>query len=225
LPSVELGDTTISYRVVGAPGRRYTYFRFAPDLTLEVLVPSRGRTDVEGQIRAKEDWILKERVRISKSKAVLTDRSLLFGGKMLRLDYRESPADALVPDFDAGVVAVTSSERRGVKELVRRWFLKETSAHVVKRVRELTPLVGRRPTRVDVREMGKWGYCTREGRLSFSWQLAALSDELKDYVILHELTHLVVFDHSTEFRRRLGSVCPQRKRLERELDLVLPYHP
>ena len=71
--------------------------------------------------------------------------------------------------------------------------------------------------------MAKWGYCTKSGRLSFSWQLIALPDRLRVYVILHELTHLLEFNHSAAFRRRLGTVLPDFRDLERELSLFVPY--
>jgi predicted metal-dependent hydrolase len=120
-------------------------------------------------------------------------------------------------------VDVYTDDRRRFKELVRRWFLRETSAYVVRRVAELAPRVGAKPARVDVREMGKWGYCTRGGRLSFSWQLIALPERLREYVVLHELTHLLEFNHSIAFRRRLGAVLPDFHDLEGELDLISPY--
>ena len=78
--------------------------------------------------------------------------------------------------------------------------------------------------RVDVREIGKWGYCTRGGRLSFSWQLIALPERLREYVVLHELTHLSHFDHSPAFKRKLAAYCPDFRDRERELNLVAPYN-
>jgi predicted metal-dependent hydrolase len=120
-------------------------------------------------------------------------------------------------------VNVGTRDRRKLRELVRRWFLKESSAYVVKKVAQMAPRVGVRPTRVDVREIGKWGYCTRGGRLSFSWQLIALPERLREYVVLHELTHLLEFNHSPAFKRRLASTCPDYRDRERELDLIVPY--
>ena len=83
--------------------------------------------------------------------------------------------------------------------------------------------MGVSPSRVDVREIGKWGYCTRGGRLSFSWQLIALPERLREYVVLHELTHLSHFDHSPAFKRKLAAYCPDFRDRERELNLVAPY--
>ncbi len=202
---------------------RYTYFRFRPDQTLEVVVPRGRRVDAQEAIGAKMRWILREQETLAKTKQVLGDDHVMFGGSRLGIRFVESADEGLVYDRDAGEIIVRSSERRGTKEMVRRWFLRETSAYVVKKVSELAPLLGVKPSRVDVREIAQWGYCTRAHRLSFSWQLVALPENLREYVVLHELTHLVEFNHSRAFRSRLSALCPDFRQRERELDAVLPY--
>jgi predicted metal-dependent hydrolase len=209
--------------VVRGTSRRYTYFRFRPNLTLEVVVPRGRRVDVEKALRERSGWLRLEYERMTRTKRVLGEDSVMFEGKIFKVVFIEGDGDALVPDFSSGTVTIHTNERRRLKELVRRWFLRESSAYAVRKVSELAPWLGVRPARVDVREMGKWGYCTREGRLSFSWQLAALPDRLREYVVLHELTHLLEFNHSPAFKRKLAAFCPDFRARERELDLILPY--
>ncbi|MDG6953183.1 MAG: DUF45 domain-containing protein [Nitrososphaerota archaeon] len=223
MPHYILGPNPVEYSVVKGTSNRYTYFRFRPDLTLEVVLP-RGRTvDVEKAIRDKAPWLRREYERMAMTKQILRPDAVMVGGEMLTAVFHDRAGDLLVPDPSRGVVDVYTDDRRRFKELVRRWFLRETSAYVVRKVAELAPRVGAKPARVDVREMGKWGYCTRGGRLSFSWQLIALPERLREYVVLHELTHLLEFNHSTAFRRRLGALLPGFRDLEGELDLISPY--
>ena len=221
--SVNLGSRRIEYSVVRGNSRRYTYFRLLPDLTLEVIVPRGSSVNVEREIRERANWIKREFHRLSRTSHVLTKDGVMFGGVHLKFIRTSDTTDRLIPDFVKGEVLISASDERGTKELVRRWFLKDSSAYVVRRVGELAPLVKVYPSRVDVREIGKWGYCTRTGRLSFSWQLIALPERLRDYVVLHELVHLAEFNHSRRFRERLAAVCPDFRDRERDLDLVIPY--
>ena len=213
----------MEYSVVKGTSRRYTYFRFRPDLTLEVVVPRGRSVDAEKAIKGKTSWLLREYERMSITRQILLDDAVMIGGTMLRAAFHPQAADVLVPDASRMVVDVYTDDPRRFKELVRRWFLSETSAYVVRRVAEFAPRLGVKPAKVDVREMSKWGYCTRGGRLSFSWQLIALPERLRVYVVLHELTHLLEFNHSAAFRARLGAVLPDFRDLEKELDLFLPY--
>jgi predicted metal-dependent hydrolase len=193
-------------------------------MTIEVILP-RGRVvDVEKALRDRSVWLQHEYEKLSKTKDVLGRDSVMFDGRILQVIFSQRSGESLVPDLARGEVVVQSSERKRLKELVRRWFLKESSAYVVRKVAEMAPRLGVRPSRVDVREMGKWGYCTRGGRLSFSWQLIALSEELREYVVLHELTHLLVFNHSSAFKRKLAAVCPDFRNREKELNFVAPYN-
>jgi len=223
MPSIDLGNRRIEYSVIKGTSRSYTYFRFRPDLTLEVVVPRGRPVDVERAIFRKAVEIRREYERAAKTRLVLGQRTVMYDGKALNVVHGGAAAEELVPNLEAGELLVTTTDHRRFKELVRRWFLKESSAYAVKKVKELAPLVGVRASRVDVREIGKWGYCTREGRLTFSWQLIALPEKLREYVVFHELTHLAEFNHSPAFRRRLAAVCPDFRAREKELDLVRPY--
>ena len=223
MPSFELGPRRIEYAIVPGTSRRYTYFRFRDDLTLEVVLPRGRRVDVEKAIAERFPWLRREYERLAKTRRVLTNHEVMYGGRVLKVVFSEGPGDQIEPDVAGGSVAVSTSERRRLRELIRRWFLKESSAYAVRKVSELAPRVGVKPSRVDVREIGKWGYCTSTGRISFSWQLIALPERLREYVVLHELTHLLEFNHSSAFRRRLAAVCPDFREREKELDLVAPY--
>jgi predicted metal-dependent hydrolase len=224
LPHLDVGTRRIEYSVVRGTSRRYTYFRFRPDMTLEVSVPRGRRVDVEAMIKERLPWIDREYARAANAKRILGPDQVMFGGQYLRIVCIEDAKEGLVLSPTADEVVIRASDRRRIRELVRRWFLKETSAYVVKKVRESSPLLGVRPSRVDVREISKWGYCTRGGRISFSWQLIALPERLREYVVFHELTHLVEFNHSPKFKKRLESVCPDFRKRERELAQVVPYH-
>ena len=192
-------------------------------MTLEVVLPRGRAIDVETAISERGAWLRRQYERLSKTRHVLTRDWIMYGGELLKIVY-EGPGEALIPDLERWQVVVHRGDPNHLKELVRRWFLKDSSAYAVRKVAELAPIVGARPRRVDVREIGKWGYCTRDGRLSFSWQLIALPERLREYVVMHELTHLLEFNHSIAFKRKLAIICPDFRARERELDLIVPYH-
>lgn len=223
MPFFDLGSTRIEYTLVNGRSRRYTYFRFRDDLTLEVILPRGKKVDVSRVVGERSAWLRREYDRLSRSVNVLEGDQVMFDGKMLTVVFSKSQDDSILPEPSKGRITLFASSSERIRELVRRWFLAESSTYAVKTVAELSPKLGVRATRVDVREIGKWGYCTREGRLSFSWQLAALPERLREYVVLHELTHLVHFDHSRAFKRKLAAVCPDFRAREKELDLIVPF--
>jgi len=147
----------------------------------------------------------------------------MFDGRLLEIVYEKAvEKEEILPDPEGARVLVRASERPRVRELVRRWFLRETSRYVMKKLADLAPTLPTSYKRADVREIKNWGYCTRTGRLSFSWQLIALPERLREYVILHEVTHLEEFNHSPAFKRKLARICPDYRQREKELDYISP---
>jgi predicted metal-dependent hydrolase len=222
LPALEIHGRRIEYQVIQGRSRRYTYFRFRPDLTLEVVLP-RGRRDAGVAITQRSEWILEKYEEMQKSRRILDEHQVMFDGTFMEFLYQPvQDKEELIPDYGRHTVTVCVNERSRVTELVRRWFLKETSAYVMKKLSELAPYLSPRYRMADVREIKNWGYCTRTGRLSFSWQLIALPERLREYVVMHEVTHLEEFNHSAAFKKKLARLCPDYRQRERELDRVSP---
>jgi len=220
---LEIGGKRIEYQVLRGTSRRYTYFRFRPDLMLEVVLP-RGRLgDAGAAISQRREWILEKYEEMRKSRRILDDERVMFDGTFLEIVHEQGlEKEEILPDLERGTVVVRASDRSRVRELVRRWFLKETSRYVMKKLSDLAATLPAAYKMADVREIKNWGYCTRSGRLSFSWQLIALPEPLREYVILHELTHLEEFNHSPAFKRKLAKVCPDYRQREKELDYISP---
>ena len=77
------------------------------------------------------------------------------------------------------------------------------------RLMELAAEHGHRVSGVTVRDQrSRWGSCSRSGRISLNWRLVQVPPSVRDYVLLHELTHLSVSNHSPRFWRTIEAVCP-----------------
>lgn len=63
----------------------------------------------------------------------------------------------------------------------------------------------------------RWGSCGRDGRLRFSWKLIQCDTKLIDYVIIHELAHRKVFNHSSAFWQTVGAMEPEYEEIRRSL--------
>ena len=70
-------------------------------------------------------------------------------------------------------------------------------------------VVGRAYTRLTLRDpRSRWGSCTADGHLMFSWRLVLAPPEVLDYVAAHEVAHLARMDHSPAFWALVGEICP-----------------
>ncbi|MFV0244631.1 MAG: M48 family metallopeptidase [Qingshengfaniella sp.] len=69
--------------------------------------------------------------------------------------------------------------------------------------------LNQRIARISLRDTrSRWGSCTSDGRLMFSWRLIMAPPEILDYVAAHEVAHLVEMNHSPAFWRVVAGICP-----------------
>ncbi len=94
----------------------------------------------------------------------------------------------------------------------------EEKSKILKRVEHLANKYGFSYGKITLRNMKtRWGSCTAQNNISLNLGLIALPDELKNYIILHELVHTKVKNHSKEFWTELGSIIYNPKSLSKKL--------
>lgn len=63
----------------------------------------------------------------------------------------------------------------------------------------------------------RWGSCSRNGNLNFNYRLVHLPPELVDYVVIHEICHLLEMNHSPRFWAQVAKECPDWQHCRRAL--------
>ncbi len=63
----------------------------------------------------------------------------------------------------------------------------------------------------------RWGSCSERGNLNFNYKIVLLPPSLADYIIAHELCHLIEFNHSPAFWALVAQTIPNHKALRRQL--------
>ena len=100
---------------------------------------------------------------------------------------------------------------------------KPTPLHTEADIRQLVfdwaDRIGLKIGRVQFREMSrKWGSCSQKGNITLNTALCYIPYHLMEYVVVHELAHLIVFDHSPQFWAKLGEYLPDYEDSEGELN-------
>ena len=83
---------------------------------------------------------------------------------------------------------------------------------LVARLTELAKKHGFHFNRVYVRnQKTRWGSCSHKGDISLNMKIMVLSEDMRDYVLLHELVHTKVYNHSPRFWAELNKYVPNAK--------------
>ena len=106
-------------------------------------------------------------------------------------------------------VAARASCHRGASR-IEEYYTRAAHPYLNETVQRWKRIVGAEPGRfVQVMDLGyRWGSCSADGTLNFHWRVMQLPPKIIEYVVVHELVHIKVPDHSEKFWKTLGSVMP-----------------
>lgn len=195
---LDLGDRVVSVTVKRSALARRISLRVDPVRGAVLMLPAKARL-AEG-----ERFLLAHRVWLAEKLARLPDTVALADGVSVPLlgvthRVRHMPGARRGVWTEEGVILVS-----GLPEHVGRRvadFLKaEARRLIVPRAHAMAERLGRKPGRISLKDTrSRWGSCSSSGDLAFSWRLVLAPEQVLDYVVAHEVAHLVEMNHSSAF--------------------------
>jgi len=175
-------------------------YLIAPTVNYEI-------TQVMRFLDSKKEWILKtleyyERVRSNYVEANLKSGTISFLGKRYSLQITKDIAPSVIVSDNLSKITFHVTDRRKYKDDLKQWYFEQTRRIVSERL-DLIRI--RNPSlpaynKVSIKnQRSRWASCSENGNLNFNLILAALPIEIIDYVIIHELAHLIELNHSNNF--------------------------
>ncbi len=168
------------------------------------LTLPRGVSEREaaGFVREKADWIANAQGSVADEAVVKVGGEILIEGRPWAIVEGLSRQAVLGEDVvEAPVVKTGEAVAKTLKKLARKRISSLAHQHAA----QLDRSVGKITLR-DTRS--RWGSCSYEGNLMLSWRLIMAPPEVLDYVIAHEVAHLVEMNHSSAFWALTERLCP-----------------
>jgi predicted metal-dependent hydrolase len=185
------------------------------DGSLTVRAPMRAAVvDIQSFILEKRDWIIRTQERFkalveAPQKEYKDGETFLFLGNGYGLTLVKPQRPAL--KFKNGFMLESTAQARG-RQIFTKWY-KEQAYHVIaERVRVFSAQHGFSPKQVKISSARtRWGSCSPDGTLNFTWRLVMAPLDVIDYVVVHELAHLRVKNHSSRFWREVEKIMADYK--------------
>ena len=206
---------------------KHMYIRILPpDGAVKVSAPLFvSDAEIEGFVKSKKDWILKKQKYIlendikSPLKYANGEKHHLWGEEYeLQLVSNANVKDAFV---EGNVIYLPVPKRSTIakrKSVLDELYRRELKLAIPPVLDKCTKLVGRKPASVNVRKMKNWGNCKKDGRITLNLNLAKKDKECLEYVMIHELCHLIEFNHGKNFKKLMDEYCPDWKKIKKRLN-------
>jgi len=218
--SFPYGDSIISFYPVYSPRRKTVEIAVEAPGKVIVTAPE-GSTDDEltAAVSRKAYWITQKLYQLKSVRfqpvirELVNGESLPYLGRNYRLELVIDPT-LLKPivSLDHGVfrIQTRSAESEYVRPYLIAWYRRLAKERVNTRIAYYAPKLGVAPAAVRIKDQQKrWGSCTKDNVLIFNWRGVMAPAPVLDYIVVHELCHLIEGQHTARFWSLLRAILPE----------------
>lgn len=208
--------------------QRNINLRVRRDGTLSVTCArSVPRSEIFKFVSEQDDFILRalseyklESEKFPPKKFETGEAFLLFGRRLpLQIIWSWNERIRVVhSEFEIEMTAPLTSSPDERQHALFKYYRKLAKTALIDEVHALSLKMGLRPSTVSVRgQKTRWGSCSSRGELSLNWKLMAVPEDVREYVLVHELAHLKHMNHSSRFWALVAEHYPNFKNAKRWL--------
>lgn len=194
--------------------RRSISITISPKCELIVKAPNRlPLSQIEKVVQQKQAWItlhldrMRETAKLNFN--ILNYYDMMFCGQLYHIVYDDKVKQiSLEPNY----CVVPKKYEDSVSKRLCIWYKKVALKIISERVEYFATLMQLSPSAIKLTNAKTcWGTCNSKAILSFNWRLVFMPHDIIDYVVVHELSHLVQMNHSKLFWDLVQSVLPDYK--------------
>ena len=187
---------------------------------------------IVGVIRDAEDWVLKKldvwSAFPARSQTWMQDDKVRYLGRDLSLHLTADSVATLATLQDGDRLHISLADpahKDSVKAAVIKWYRRHAQSNFTDRIGELAPRLGVPVPRVFLSSArSRWGSCNVKREVRLNWRLIQAAQPTIDYVVVHELAHLIEMNHSRRFWKLVAGVCPHYREACAELNRMGLYY-
>ncbi|MDR3560276.1 MAG: SprT family zinc-dependent metalloprotease [Negativicutes bacterium] len=225
MPNITINHMDLTFHIEYSNRRRSVRIRIVPPAAIEVVAPTGlSQKEIELLLHKRTTWIAAQLARLAVVAAsplnasLADDAPLLYLGLIRRLAVLPSPARrakvVLEDERLAVYLPATSPDDKAdlVADALRKWYIRSASQLLTERTAYWAREIGVRPHRLSIRDQKtRWGSASTRGNVNYNWRIIMAPPETVDYLVVHELCHIKVPNHSATFWLLVSQSVPDYK--------------
>lgn len=191
---------------------KHARLRVSEDGRVRIIAPPAfSEEDITAMLKKKARWIDKNLKYFNgMSKIELQRNQLLLFGNRYSYFYDTIYAHKVVTDHEHKTI--TSQKDLLDPKIQEKWYRTIAKQYLNKRTKELSTKLKLPYSKLFIRKSKtKWGNCSRNKNISLNWKLIKAPEYVIDYLIIHELLHTIVMNHTHKFWTLMKSYYPDYK--------------
>ena len=201
-----------------AKARRFTLRVSAATRVVTLTMPLRSSFDQAADFASRHGgWIADRLNKFDDHVQIAPNAEIPFRGVPHRIIHRGEKRGTVSAECDevGSHHLVVSGQIDHTPRRIRDFLKKEARVALDQAVERYTKILGVPARRIALKDTrSRWGSCSADGRLNFSWRLIFAPPEILDYLAAHEVAHLKELNHSPRFWSIVASLYPDYKKAE-----------
>ncbi|NIJ45147.1 hypothetical protein FHR24_001586 [Wenyingzhuangia heitensis] len=184
------------------------------DGSVSARVPEKlEEEEIEEILKAKEYQIFKnlaEWTQLNQNaveREYVNGQSFLYLGRNYRLRFVEDNIEGL--QFIKNKFLINKEEKHRAKELFVKFYKNKLLTKIHPIIDQYKMQLGVEPKQIKIMELqNRWASCTSNGNVNFHWKCAMAPIDVLQYIVVHELAHLIHLNHTAEFWNEVDKILP-----------------
>jgi predicted metal-dependent hydrolase len=226
---IQYGATIIDYDIEFAQ-RKTLSICVNPDSSVCLRAPIDATLEqIQQKVHKRASWILKQKRFFESFGTSTTKRHYISGeshlylGRQYMLRVKESNVNAV--HYQNNIIEIECRHKKDAGILLQTWYRQRANVkfqEYAQPIIEQFSIYGVKPQSLSIKKMDKrWGYCTIDGHITLNPRLICAPRCCIEYVITHELCHLIYRSHNKEFYALLTKVMPHWEKWKNKLERIL----
>lgn len=205
--AIKFGSRKIDFRLEYS-NRKSLGITVTPEMKVVVKAPTDTKIEkVKEKIRKKAPWIIKQQSFFlsfqpkTPARKFISGETHLYLGRQYRLKVISGRMETV--KLKGKFIEVVTNDNSTIKQLVKDWYLQNAKTKFYEIAKPLIEKFRKykvEPTSIVFRDMpARWGSCTPKGKIILNPELIKAPKGCIEYVIIHELCHLIHHDHTQKF--------------------------
>lgn len=219
MAKIEIHNQTLAFEIIRRK-RKTLEIQIDTQNGFRVIAPNRlSEKAILKILEPRKEWILEKWTEVKNAQALKPQKSYTDGesfallGVMVKLHLIENKQlKKATARYESGQLIVSSPEltREMIRPAVVAFYKAYTKAEAEKRIIKYTSSLGVQYNRLLIKEQKRrWGSCSHLGNLNFNWRCGMMPEQVFEYILAHEVCHLVHLNHSKAYWDLVASVSPQ----------------
>jgi len=212
--SLKFKELTIEH--ICKPSLKHSYIS-VNHAKITLKTPQVSKKYIEQLLLDKESWIRKQLTKLEEkenTKINLEDEILLFG-EILSIDSDEAE---VLRDY---LKKLKTENRDNILHCYDRFYKQYAQNYLTMRIEHFAKIMGLKYSELKFRKMkSQWGSCSSKGRITLNTELIKVKKKYIDYVVVHELAHLVHMNHSSKFHALVESYLRDSTNIRKEMRYI-----